>query len=231
MKKIMTLLAVLSLTAASVAAQNIPEPEFEIYSSGKIDSDLRLAFPMHFGFTSPMSSSIPFPDTKLAQSFFYALDVASIKISSASSPFSATIGIRLSFQDYSFQNTDLTYRRLPIIGIGLTPILLESAKYDGKKSKIHASYVGVPLMFAFKAGQAKIFAGAGADYMFHGYTKYRSPGYRQDFNELFNSFHAYAEAGFCFGAIGVFANYSITPVFSEAVSDCRTLTFGLVLGM
>lgn len=231
MKKIMILFAALSLAAASAAAQNIPTPEFEIYSSGKLDSDLRLAFPMHFGFTSPLNSSRPFPDTKLAQSFYYAIDVASIRISSANSPLGLSIGIKLTFMDYSFQDTRFTYRSVPVFGIQPTPILLENTKYDGKKSKVHASYVGVPLMFSFKAGNAKIFAGGGADYMFHGYTKYRAPSYRQDLNELFNSFHAYAEAGFSYGIIGIFANYSITPVFNDAVSDSHTITFGLTLGM
>ena len=230
MKKLFVIIAALGLAAASASAQTLRAPEFDLSSSDKVDSDLRIAFPMYFGFSAPMDSPSPFPNTKYTQNFYYALEVASIKFHSDTSPFSFSIGLKCTFMDFSFEDTSITYRK---VGPALMPypIIAENLKYDGKKSKVHASYVGAPIRFAFKAGRAKLFIGGGADYMFHGYTKYRSPKYREDLNALFNPFHAYAEAGVTYSMIGLFANYSITPIFADGVSDTRTLTIGFTFGL
>jgi hypothetical protein len=67
--------------------------------------------------------------------------------------------------------------------------------------------------------------------MIKGWTKYRNPGYREYCNDLFNRFRASAEAGASYGIIGIFANYSFTPFFTESISKSGVISFGLTLGM
>ena len=232
MKKIFTILAAISLFSASALAQTMRTPEFELIDAGGVESNLRLAFPMYFGFTSPMEyGSRKFPDTIFSQNFYYALEMASVRFSSPSSPFSLSIGLKWTFMDFSLKDTGFTFRPDSDGTYGLVPIINEEATYDGKKSKVHASYFGAPVRIAFRAGRAKLHVGASAEYMFNGYTKYRAPKYRLNADDLFNRFRASAEAGLSYGLLGVFVNYSITPVFAESVSDCNALTFGLTLGI
>jgi hypothetical protein len=49
--------------------------------------------------------------------------------------------------------------------------------------------------------------------------------------ELFNPIRASIEGGFSYGNLGVFVQYGLTPLFPANLSDARTLTFGLLLGL
>ena len=133
--------------------------------------------------------------------------------------------------DIAFEDTSVTFRPSSEGGYKTVPIIEESATYDGTKSKVHANYLGIPARLYFTAGKAKLYAGASADYMIKGWTKYRNPGYRETCNDLFNRFRASAEAGASYGIIGIFANYSFTPFFTESISKSGVISFGLTLGM
>ena len=233
MKKLIVVFAALSLAVAPAAAQAFDYYDgFELNSGKSIDSNLRIVFPMFFGFSMPLgAASATFPPNKLFQSFYYGLEVASIRLASPYSPFEFSLGVRLTFMDIAFEDTSFTYRPASDGGYMTVPILSENASYDATKSKVHANYVGIPARLYFTAGSAKIYAGASADYMFKGWTKYRNPGYRENCDDLFNRFRASAEAGASYGLIGIFANYSFTPFFTDSISKSGVITFGLTLGM
>ncbi|MBO6168977.1 MAG: hypothetical protein J6O51_03300 [Bacteroidales bacterium] len=231
MKKLIITLAVLALGFASASAQNYDINGIELSSSPKgIESKLRIAFPMHFGFSTPLGTDVSgFPETKFTQNFFYGIEPVSIRFSSETSPFMFSIGLRCTFMDFSLADTHTTFTKIADNKYVLAPIT--NADYNGKKSKFHGSYVGIPVRFYFTAGRAKLYAGASAEYMFHGWTKYKSPKYREDANGLFNRFRASAEAGVTYGILGLFANYTFTPVLANGLSQAGAISFGLTLGM
>ena len=233
MKKLFITLAVSVFAIGSAAAQNYDTNGFELASTSKgVESHLRVAFPMFFGFATPLGADAStFPKTKFVQNFYYGLEPVSIRFSSDTSPFMFSLGLRCSFVDFSLEDTQYTYREGLDKKYHPSIILLENTKYDGTKSKIHASYLGVPARFYFTAGKAKVFAGASAEYMIHGWTKYKFPKYREDANNLFNRFRATTEVGFGYGAFGLFANYTFTPILADNLSQAGTLTFGITFGM
>ena len=232
MKKIIVVLAAITLAIAPAAAQKIDYDGLELRSGKGVDSNLRVAFPMFFGFSMPRGAdSATCPQNKFFQSFYYGLEMASIRFASPNSPIEFSLGLRWTFMDIAFEDTSVTYRPSSEGGYKTVPIIEESATYDGTKSKVHANYLGIPARLYFTAGKAKLYAGASADYMIKGWTKYRNPGYREYCNDLFNRFRASAEAGASYGIIGIFANYSFTPFFTESISKSGVISFGLTLGM
>ena len=83
-----------------------------------------------------------------------------------------------------------------------------------------------------KFGKAMVYAGASAEFLTEGYTKYKHPKYRQHIKSAFNPFRATVEGGFSYGNLGVFVMYGLTPLFSEAMyAQANTLTFGLIMGL
>ena len=187
---------------------------------------------MFFGFSMPLGAdSATFPQNKFFQSFYYGLEMVSIRFSAPSSPIEFSLGVRWTFMDIAFEDTSVTYRPSSEGGFKTVPIIGESATYDGTKSKVHANYIGVPARLYFTAGRAKLYAGASADYMVKGWTKYRNPAYRENCDDLFNRFRASAEVGASYGIIGIFANYAFTPFFTESISKSGVISFGLTLGM
>ena len=232
MKKLIVLFVALTVALAPAAAQTFDYDGFELSTGRSVDSNLRVAFPMFFGFSMPLGAeSATFPQNKFFQSFYYGLELASIRLASPYSPFEFSLGVRMTFMDIAFEDTSLTYRPSSEGGYNAVPVIDENAQYDGTKSKVHANYIGVPARLYFTAGRAKIYAGASADYMFKGWTKYRNPSYRENCDNLFNRFRASAEAGASYGLIGIFANYSFTPFFAESISKSGVMTFGLTLGL
>lgn len=238
MKRIATVIAALSLLSAVAAAQNYTD--IEISSGNKVESKLRLVFPMHFGLSTLVNPTYNGPwastghgqflNTQLYRNFNYGIEPIGLRFYSKKSPFEFGLGIRLSFMDYCLENPALSFHP---VGGDYVPyeIVSEQPSYNGTKSKIHASYVGVPLRFFFKAGKAKLYSGVSAEYMFNGYTKYREPKARVTTNELFNRLRAGVEVGATYGIIGVFASYSFSPLFDARFSNATVFSFGLTLGM
>lgn len=239
MKKLATIIAALSLFALSSAAQDNTEVE-PAPDESKIESSLRIAFPMHFGLSAVVAPTYKGPwastgydnflATQMYRNFTYCIEPVGVRFYSKKSPFEFGLGLRFSFMDYCLQNPAISFHP---VGGSYVPydISDEQPSYDGTKSKVHASYVGVPLRIFFKAGKAKLYTGLSAEYMFNGYTKYRSPKARVTTNELFNHFRAGVEVGATYGIIGLFASYSFTPLFNPTYSDATVLTFGLTFGM
>lgn len=238
MKRIATIIAALAMFTAAAAAQDYTD--IKLSSGNKVESKLRLVFPMHFGlstlvnptYNGPWASSGygQFLNTQFYRNFNYGIEPIGLRFYSQKSPFEFGLGIKFSFMDYCLENSALSFH--PVGGVYMPyEIISEQPGYNGTKSKVHASYVGVPMRIFFKAGKAKLYTGVSAEYMFHGYTKYREPKARVSTNELFNRLRAGVEVGATYGIIGVFASYSFTPLFNTSYSNATVFSFGLTLGM
>ncbi|MCR4859708.1 MAG: PorT family protein [Bacteroidales bacterium] len=248
MKKILlaTAALVLGLTAASaqdreVDLNNLEDlNKIELTPEGKkIEANLNIAFPMYFG-TSVLTNVnykndwavtgnlSGFLETNISKNFVYGLDLASIHFKSVDGPLDVSLGLRGTFMDFTFADSNYT---LVSVDRTFMPSIIADSSYDGKKSKIHATYLGIPLRVALKFGRAKVYAGASAELLLNGYTKYKHPKFSQQIKSAFNPFRASVEAGFAYGGIGLFVNYSLTPLFPESLSDTRTVSFGLLLGL
>ena len=249
MKKILLTLAALALSAAAFAQDREIDLEelgelnkIEITSGGKVETDLNLAFPMYFGASTLVGTNYMgawsginnhhFLDMRTSKNFVYGLQLADLRI--RYNALDVSLGLRWTFMDFTFADSSITLRQAesPLGKVYFpTPIAAETSTYDGRKSKIHASYFGIPLRLGLKFGKAMVYAGGSVEMLTGGYTKYKRPKYRSRCKEVFNPFRATVEGGFNYGGLGVFVMYGLTPLFQESLSDARTLTFGVTLGM
>ncbi len=204
---------------------------FNLFSTDRVESNLRVLFPMYFGLSTMFNDNSKVLESILYKNFYYSLELANLRFSSRRRHIETSFGIRFTFMDYALNNTDITFRKDAGGIYQPFPIIAENSKYDGSKSKIHATYVGVPFKLAYKAGRGRVYIGASADYLINGYTKYKKPAYRENANDLFKRFRATVEAGFSYGIIGVFANYGITSLFPDDWSGANSFTVGLAIGM
>ena len=246
MKKILLALAALTAFSLGVSAQDLDIEGFnEIPLSkegSKIETDLGFGFPMYFGASTLINPSytgewaaaeklVPgFMDTQIPRNFVYGLDMLTLNIRVDGAPLDFSLGLRWTFMDFTFKNPGYTLRQ---IGQTYLPyaIDVETPSYDGKKSKLHANYLGVPLRVKFNAGKGFIYAGASAELLISGYTKYKKPRVRTNNNGIFSPFRATVEAGFGYEGLGFFVSYGLTPLFPAELSDAHTLSFGLTMGL
>ena len=255
MKKLALILAAVLSVAATGLAQDreIDLNSIELSKKGsRVETKLHIAFPMYFGWSVltnvnykgagdnhlsfgdiQVPTTLNFLDMKTGQSFMYCLETAALHFSKPGGMLDFSIGMRCTFMDLSLQNTQFTFRNTMLGSGGIfypTLIKNEALNYDGRKSKIHANYIGVPVRLTFNFGKARVYVGGSAEVLVGGYTKYKFPKYRQDATALFNRFRATVEGGLQYGILGFFVSYGLTPVFPNSLSDARALTFGIVLG-
>ena len=239
MKKIIaTIAAIAAFVAAS--AQNFDYNNgIELKEGSRVKTSLKVLFPMQFGMTTLLNTtynstamklleSEEILKTSLPKSFFYSLELLGVNFSSENGPFEVNIGVRMSFLDLAFAKPDYTFTEL---GGTVIPsyIKLMSPEYDSNKSKVHGTYIGIPVRFIYNIDKVQLHLGASAEYLIKGYTKYKNPPTRNDLPNLFNSFRATVEGGITYGIIGLYANYGLTPVFNTELSNANTLTIGLSL--
>lgn len=246
MKKLILALAAFAALSAGAFAQDLDMESFnEIPLSkdgSRIETDLGLGFPMYFGASTLVNPTYKgewaaaeklmpgFQEMQIPRSFVYGLDMVSLGFKMDGVPVEASLSLRWTFMDFTFKNTAYTFREVGHTYLP-SPIDVETVSYDGKKSKIHANYLGVPLRVKLNVGKGFVYAGASAELFISGYTKYKNPKVRTSNNGIFSPFRATVEAGFGYGGLGFFVNYGLTPLFPVELSDARTLSFGLVLGM
>lgn len=245
MKKILLTLAALALSAAAFA-QDIDFEDLgdlntiEISKAGsRVETELNLAFPMYFGWTALTNANAKGEWARISgnwpnefnarKNFMYGLQLADLRI--RYNMLDVSLGLRWTFMDFTLSNSAMTLRKGSDGVWWPKSIQDEALNYDGKKSKIHASYFGVPLRVGLDLGKVMLYAGGSIELRTNGYTKYKKPKYRQDAKDLFNPIRATVEGGFTYGGLGIFVMYGLTPLFQESLSDARTLTFGLTLGM
>ena len=226
----------------------------------RVESNLTFAFPMYFGWTtltninykgywapagasSDYYGSIPsaygeFLNFDTGKNFVYGLQLLGMDIRYGA--FGVNLGIRWTFMDFTFKNSDISMGQMTATNPGTgaqysyyTPYMISKfiPNYDFKKSKIHASYFGIPVRLSLNFGKATVYAGGSVEFLTNGYAKYRSPKSKAQMKDLFNSFRATVEGGFSYGNLGMFVQYGLTPLFPASLSDARTLTFGILLGL
>lgn len=252
MKKLYLIIAGLALAAMPAFSQTRHyEVDFDTWDNFNkieisqddkhVETSIGFAFPMYFG-TSILSdisyngawgtalADFPgFQDMRTSKNFVYAIELAALHFRAGH--VTVTSGLRWTFMDFTFKNPTYT-----LCGQGAEPYmpaLIRDAEpsYDYSKSKIHASYFGIPLRVGYEWGKSTVYVGASAELLTNGYTKYKHPRERLKADAIFNDFRATLEAGFSWNNIGVFVMYGLTPLFPNSLSDARTVSFGLTLGL
>ena len=242
MKKIILTIAILALSA-SAFAQSFDYEELDNFnkielskSGAHVETDLSFAFPMHFGWTTLTNINYKgdwagygvsnFLNFNTGKNFVYGLQLVGMDIRYGA--LNVNLGLRWTFMDFTFKDAGTTIRAE---GNKFFPREILDAGYNYKKSKIHASYFGIPIRFSLNYGKATIYCGASIEYLVGGFAKYKQPKVKTQMKELFNPIRASIEGGFSYGNLGVFVQYGLTPLFPADLSDARTLTFGLLLGL
>ena len=240
MKKLFLTIAVLAFSATAFAQdREIDLDDIENFnkveiakSNPHVESNATFGFPMYFGATTLTNINYKgawantglgnFLDFNLPRSFMFGIEVVNVNFRFGAVGLS--LGVRYTYMDLTFQNN---YTTIDMAG---NPMTIAPTATNGKKSKIHATYSGVPARLSLNFGKASIYAGATLDVLLDGYAKYKQPKTRYKV-PVFNRFRGTVEGGFSYGNLGVFVMYGLTPVFDSDLSDAHTLTFGLLLGL
>ena len=213
-----------------------------------VETDLSFAVPMHFGWTTLTTINYKgawaggdvasFLNFDTGKNFVYELQLLGMDIRYGA--LGVNLGLRWTFMDFTFKNSDISMGQMtatnPANGTRYsyyTPYVISKyiPNYDFKKSKIHASYFGIPARVSLNFGKATIYAGASAELLVNGFAKYKQPKSKTQMKDLFNEFRATIEGGFSYGNLGAFVQYGLTPLFPADLSDAKTLTFGIILGL
>jgi hypothetical protein len=259
MKKLLLTFAALVLSTAAFA-QDIDFEELgdlnkiEISKAGaRVETELSFAFPMYFGWSTLTDVNAKGAWTSIndgnwpnvfdtRKNFAYGLQLVDMRI--RYNMLDVSLGLRWTFMDFTLANSLQTFRKIGPEGTVIWldsgsssdvwwpyPIQAECSNYDGRKSKIHATYFGIPLRVGLDFGSSEVYVGASVEMLTGGYTKYKRPKNRQNAKDLFNPVRATLEGGFTYGGLGIYVQYGLTPLFSPELSDAKTLTFGILLGM
>ena len=252
MKKLILAIAALAFSCAAFAQdREIDLEEWDNFnkielSKGRtrVESNLTFAFPMYFGWSSLTNINYKgewmaarmltnglagdFLDMNLGRSFTYGLTLLGVNLRYGA--LGVSMGLRWSFMDFVFENNHVTIRPEGNTYVPKNPYHIDPS-YDGRKSKLHANYFGIPLRVSLNFGKATIYGGASAEYLVNGFAKFKQPKNKMQMNSLFNRFRVTVEGGFSYANLGVFVQYGLTPLFRQDLSDARTLTFGLLLGL
>lgn len=244
MKKIILAFAALVLSATAFAQdREIDLAEWDDFSKielsknrSHVETNLTFAFPMHFGWTTLTNINYKgawgtgnlsnFLDFNTGKNFVYGLQLVGMDLRYGA--FGLNLGLRWTFMDFTFKDP---YTTINQVNHTYLPAVITTAGYDGRKSKIHATYFGIPARLSLNFGRATIYAGGSLELLVNGFAKYRSPKSKTQMKDLFHQFRATVEGGFSYCNIGVFVQYGLTPLFPSDLSDARTLTFGLLLGL
>ena len=220
----------------------------EITSDDKrVETSIKFAFPMYFG--TSVLTDVTYNDAWGAYErqypYFLAMDarknfvygIEMVSLHARTGAVDLSLGVRWTFMNFTFR--DSAYSLRPEMALGsprassqYVPYRIASeGPYDGRKSKIFASYLGIPFRLSLNYGRATVYGGVSAELLMDSYTKYKHPKVREPINGLFNDFRASVEAGISLYNFGLFVNYGLTPLFKEQYSDARTLTVGVTLGI
>ena len=249
MKKIIVIAAAALMALAPAvhcrAQESGKDEDLTLKTGKRINANMQVILPVYFGastltgidYRGPWAGTGygNFLDTKLYQNFCFGIEMIGLRLSSRNSPVEANMALRWSFMDFSLADTSVSFSgdgspspvtMLPVHIVDSNPL------YDGTKSKVHASYLGMPLRVTYRfAKHWKLYAGVSGDVLVNGYTKYRQPAKRSDARTLFSPLRASVEGGIAWYGIGLWASYGLTPLFLPDCSSARTLSFGLVFGI
>ena len=246
MKKLILAIAALALCATAFAQdREIDLEDWDNFnkielSRGRshVETNLTFAFPMHFGWTTLTSINYKgdwatgdfsnFLDFNTGKNFMYGLQLVGMDLRYGA--VGLNLGLRWTFMDFTFRDNKTSIKPS---GNTFVPYYIDlvDATYNYRKSKIHASYFGIPARLSLNFGKASIYAGGSFEFLVNGFAKSRAPKSKTQMKNLFHQFRATVEGGFSYGNLGVFVQYGLTPLFPADLSDAKTLTFGLLLGL
>lgn len=135
-------------------------------------------------------------------------------------------GLKLTADNYMFSQP-YTLKENPD-GI-LMPYKLEG---NIKKSKLTATYIGIPIQLSFKVSNDVYISGhVCGDLLLKAHTKYKKPKVKDNISGL-SPFRLSAGGSISFGCVGIFCDYGITSLFKDNIgADAHTLSIGLRLGL
>lgn len=100
-----------------------------------------------------------------------------------------------------------------------------------KKSKMVTTYIGVGAGFGFKLSKVKLTLDFNVDALAGSYVKYKNPSKTKYDIGGFNNIRYRAGASISLCDFGIYADYSLTPLFREGVgNDGRVLSIGIRAG-
>ena len=141
MKKIIALISAVVLIPVVASAQRFEYDGIELVHGNRVESSIKLVFPMYFGVTAvPGYNFATAPgwkantDYRPMKNFHYGLEIASLRFYSKASHMETSLGLRWDFMN--IYPSDLGDR-------------------------MRATYFGVPLRFAYKAGRGSVQQPAG----------------------------------------------------------------------
>ncbi|MDO5442063.1 MAG: hypothetical protein Q4G10_00165 [Bacteroidia bacterium] len=162
------------------------------------------------------------PDIRIPRSWNFSGDI--ISLSAYDNPvrrIKFSTGIRLSYYNYRLED-DLA---MEINGIGI-PELIGGCTYD--KSKFKLTYLGVPVSIGVKIGHSLRLTGTATfDMLVDARNKVKDPKTKMKLDGL-NPYRTSLELSLWGHYIGMFVNYGLSSIFSEASGlDAHTLSIGL----
>ncbi len=175
----------------------------------------------------PWAGQGDFLDIRAGKSIRFAWEPAAVEVSLDRRGIVSLIGgLRLSADNYMFSEPYTISRNQ---GGVLMP-----EKLDGyiKKSKLTATYIGIPVRLSFSVGGKLDITGyASADMLLNAHTKYKKPKVKDNIPGL-SPWRISAGGCLTFCNIGIYCDYSITPLFKEGTgADAHTVSIGLRFGI
>ena len=139
---------------------------------------------------------------------------------------SLVAGVRILADNYTFSRPyTLVYNDMD----NVVP-----AKIDGyvKKSKLVATYIGIPIRLSFRIGSDLHITGyASGDLLLNGRTKYKKPKVKGNIS-CFSPFRISAGGSITYNNFGVYCEYGTTPLFKDGTgADTHTVSVGLRFGI
>lgn len=135
-------------------------------------------------------------------------------------------GLRLTADNYSLANpytlsTDSEGHLMP-------------EKLEGmiKKSKLTATYIGIPLRLTFRIGRdLRLSAMAAGEVLVNSHTKYKKPKVKNHLSGM-NDFRFSTGGSLTYDQIGLYVEYAVSPMFRAGTgADANTLSIGLRFGI
>jgi hypothetical protein len=166
-----------------------------------------------------------FLDLKGGKSIHFGMDIAGMYLQlDRRGDIYLGVGVSVQCDNYTFSN-NITIKRIDGV------IMPEELDKEYKKSKLTATYFGIPVYLTFRPyNKIKIALNGYAEFLTNSHTKYKKPKHKSDISGL-NPVQLGLGGSFTYSGFGVYVKYSLTPLFkSESGPGAHLLSAGLVIG-
>ena len=139
---------------------------------------------------------------------------------------SLAAGIRILADNYTFS------RPYTLVYNDMGTVIPREIDGYVKKSKLTATYIGIPIRLSFRIGNDLHITGyAAGNLLLSGRTKYKKPKVKGTVS-CFSPLRISAGGSITFNNLGVYCEYSTTPLFKDGTgADVRTVSVGLRFGI